>query len=187
MGLFIVQSSWQGFRINSLAPHAILPVRPVEGYPRGREALELSNVWMKIRDSGRGGVLLLGCDVAADPDDYYAMATSVHQWPEDVHTGMVKLWPAATKRADWMWSHRDGPLGNPVASQIEPIHPTYFSLGFVFIPHRLMDLAFPAHDDWKWGEMDVGLSEIGIMNHIRVHAVMNCTPKHLHFRPEHNL
>lgn len=183
----VVQSSWRGYRINALRPDYVLDVWPTDDYPRGREALELSDLWAQISTYGIPGVLLLGCDVAADPDDYAAMCTAADRRPDLVHTGLVKLWPAATKRREWMWSHRGGTLGNPVASQDDIIFPTYFSLGFVYVPGQLLDLAFPKHSDWKWGEMDVGLSEIAISNGIRLHVVYDARPKHVHFLPEHNL
>lgn len=132
------------------------------------------------------GVLLLGCDVAADPDDYEAIDAA--QWLRQglVLTGLVKLWPASTGRPEWMWSHRGGKLGHPEAGQLDIIFPRYFSLGFVFIPRILMDLAFPEHANWQWGEMDVGLSELAMRNGIPARVVYGATPKHLHFREAHN-
>lgn len=186
MSPLIVQSQWKGFRISSLTPDHILDVQPTDEYPRGQEAALLAILWSKLRMQDIPGLLLLGCDVAADPDDYEAMSSAVFLQPHDVHTGMVKLWPASTGRPDWMWSHRGGTVGNPVAGQHDVIHIAYFSLGFVFVPRRLLDRAFPAHANWKWGEMDVGLSEIAGRNHIRIHAVPDCTPKHLHFTESHN-
>lgn len=164
----------------------VLDVRPTDGYPRGREALELSNLWNQLRIRDDAGVLLLGCDIAADPDDYAAMCAAAFLQPELVHTGMVKLWPGSTGRPDWMWSHRGGKIGAPEATQLEPIHIAYFSLGFLYVPRRLMDLCFPAHDNWRWGEMDVGMSEIAWRNGISARAVYDAMPKHLHFTPSHN-
>lgn len=186
MSLPIVQSQWQSFRVESLEADYVLDIKPEHGYPRGREALELSKLWAMLRQMQGSGVLLLGCDVAADPDDYAAMCAAARRQPELVHTGMVKLWPASTKRAEWMWSHRGGKLSAPEATQLDPIRIAYFSLGFLYVPRRLMDLCFPAHDNWRWGEMDVGMSEIAWRNGIRCRAVYDATPKHLHFTPSHN-
>lgn len=86
-----------------------------------------------------------------------------------------------------MWSHRGGNLGQPVAGQHDITTVTYFSLGFLWVPKQLLNLAFPAHADWHWGEMDVGLSEIAYRHQINVMAVKDCRPKHLHFTEEHNL
>ncbi len=186
MKLPIVQSQWNGFRIDSLHPDIVLDVRPTEAYPRGREAWHLSRTWLDIRGWNVPGVLLLGCDVAADPDDYQAMKSAVFRRPEVVHTGLVKLWPASTGRPEWMWSHRGGTINDPEAGQLDIIHPVYFSLGFVYIPRQLLDLAFPTNDNWKWGEMDVGLSEIAYFHSIPINVVYGAMPKHLHFRDAHN-
>ena len=186
MELTVVQSSWRGFRVHSLTPNYVLDVWPVDGYERGREAKELSDLWLQIRQSDVKGLLLMGCDIAADPDDYEAMAKAVQWHPQRVMTGMVKLWPASTGRPEWMWSHRGGVLGSPEATQHAITSPAYFSLGFLWVPRQLLDLAFPEHDNWRWGEMDVGLSEIALRNRIVAQTVTGCTPKHLHFTEEHN-
>ena len=180
-----MQSKWQDFAIESLTPDYELDIWPTIGYPKGREALELSKLWKKISTEAIAGVLLLGCDVAADPDDYAAMCAAARLKPELVHTGMVKLWPASTSRAEWMWSHRGGTLNAPEATQLDPVHIAYFSLGFLYVPRKLMDLCFPAHDDWRHGEMDVGMSEVALRNGIGVRAVYDAMPKHLHFAPAH--
>lgn len=182
----IIQSVWQGFAIDSLPVTHRLDIKPEEGFPQGREAYLLSEKWKDIRGHDIAGVLLLGCDVAADPDDYQAMKASVLGAPTSVHTGLVKLWPASTGRLEWMWSHRGGSLGAPEAGQLDIIHPAYFSLGFVFIPRMLMDLAFPDNAGWKWGQMDVGLSEIALRHHIPIKVVYDAQPKHLHFTDAHN-
>lgn len=114
------------------------------------------------------------------------MQRAVTYRPERVHTGLVKLWPASTGRDDWMWSHRGGHIGQPVATQHEPNPIIYFSLGFLWVPRRLLSLAFPRHEDWRWGEMDVQLSELAYHNQIPVSSVAGCTPKHLHFTEAHN-
>lgn len=186
MSLPVIQSMWNDYRIESLDVDHVLDIRPEIGFPRGREALELSKLWKTLRDTGVPGVVLLGCDVAADPDDYEAISAAAFLKPDHVHTGMVKLWPASTGRPDWMWSHRGGTIGNPEATQLDPIHIAYFSLGFLYVPRLLMDLCFPAHDNWAWGQMDVGMSEIAWQNHIPIRAVYDARPKHLHFTAAHN-
>lgn len=114
------------------------------------------------------------------------MARAVQYHPRRVLTGMVKLWPASTRRDEWIWSHRGGTLGAPVANQYDPVSIAYFSLGFLWVPRHLLDLAFPAHDNWHWGEMDVKLSELAYTHQIVVNAVPECRPKHLHFTEAHN-
>lgn len=177
---------WQGFAIDSLPAHYTLDIWPEPDYPRGREARELALLWETVRQGNVPGLLLLGCDVAADPDDYEAMCTAAFLHPEAVHTGMVKLWPASTGRTEWMWSHRGGRRGAPEATQLDPIHIAYFSLGFVYVPRKLLDIAFPTYAHWKWGEMDVGLSELAWQYSIPIRAVYDARPKHLHFTESHN-
>lgn len=186
MSIPIIQSQWRGYRVDSLTPDHVLDINPEPGFPTGREAKHLSDLWKTIHDDRLPGVLLLGCDVAADPDDYEAMCAAAFLKPDLVHTGMVKLWPASTGRADWMWSHRGGKIGAPEATQLDPIHIAYFSLGFLYVPSRLMHMCFPYHDDWRWGEMDTGMSEIAWRASIGVRAVYDARPKHLHFTHQHN-
>lgn len=186
MKLTIVQSQWNGFRIDGLTPDHVLDVRPEPGFERGREAKLLSDLWLGVRDSGIEGLLLLGCDVAADPGDYELMQRAVTYQPRRVHTGLVKLWPASTGRSEWMWSHRGGTMGNPEAGQgdIRPV--VYFSLGFLWVPRALLDVAFPAYQGWRWGQMDTGLSELAFHHRINVQLVAGCEPRHMHFTKAHN-
>jgi hypothetical protein len=186
MTITIVQSQWKGFRVDSLPVSHVLDIQPEPEYEHGREAKALSDLWISIRDTDVSGLLLLGCDVAADPDDYMAIAKAVQYHPQRVLTGMVKLWPASTGRNEWIWSHRGGIYGAPEAGQHSVEYPAYFSLGFLWVPRQLLDLAFPEHDDWRWGQMDVGLSEIALHSRIVAQAVTDCRPKHLHFTKTHN-
>lgn len=146
----------------------------------------MSDLALLLHHSGAPGVLWLDCDVAADPDDYEAMAAVVQVLPEDVHTGMVKLWPTSTSRDTWIWSHRGGTLGAPAATQDESTPVAYVSTNFLWIPARLLSLAFPAGASWQWTEIDVQLSEIALRNEIPAHAVLACRPKHLHFTAAHH-
>lgn len=101
-----------------------------------------------------------------------------------MHTGLVKLWPESTGRPDWIWSHRGGTLGSPVASQDESAPVSYVSTGFLFTPARLLDLAVSVMPFWQWAEVDVGLSEIALRAGIPAAVVPGCQPKHLHFRSD---
>jgi hypothetical protein len=182
MGFPIIQPSWHGYRVDSLRPDKVLDIKPGPGLTGERLSYHLSEAWSEL---GRGrclGVLLLGSDVAADPDDYLAMRFAVMHQPHQVHAGLVKLWPASTGRPEWVWSHRGGKLGNPEAGRLDIIHPTYFALEFTYIPRILMDLAFPAHDDWSDEDIAEGLSEMALQHHIRVNVVYEATPKNLNFR-----
>lgn len=142
--------------------------------------------WEHARGQGAAGLLLLGCDVAADPDDLAAMTAQVERAPMDIHTGLVKLWPQSTARKDWMWSHRGGTLGAPVVLD-DPYAPiAYVSLGFLWAPRRLLDAAAPVMGGWQHGEGDVKLSEVALDHGIPAWAVQGCQPKHLHFQGEHD-
>jgi hypothetical protein len=185
-GLTVCQSMWCNYRVISLQADYVIDIRPEENWPTGREAAGIGLAWSMARAEGRPGLLLLGCDVAADLDDLDAMAEAAGQLPEDLHTGMVKLWPESTARKDWMWSHRGGTLGQPAATQDGSAPVSYVSLGFLWVPGRLLDLASPTIASWRHGEADVRLSELALTHGVPAHAVQACRPKHLHFQGEHD-
>lgn len=186
MVITVAQSQWCGYRIRGIAANYVFDVWPTPDYPHGREARHIARLWQKHGTSAISGLLLVGCDIAADLDDAAEMGWAIISNPRDVHTGMVKLWPASTGREDWIWSHRGGSLGDPAATQDETAPVMYFSIGFVWLPARLLDLACPAMEAWHWGETDVKLSELALINGIPAHAVRHCRPKHLHFQGEHD-
>lgn len=142
--------------------------------------------WEVARSIGVKGVLWLAPDVALDPDDLAAMDNAVAAAPDEVHTGLVKLWPVSTGRKEWMWSHRTGSVGNPVATQDETAPVTYFSMDACYMPHRLLDAGFPRAAQVAWMQVDVVLSEVAAVNGIPASVVPGCRPKHLHFSREHN-
>jgi hypothetical protein len=146
----------------------------------------MHELWKRVRTYGVTGVLWLDPDVAADPDDYGAMVNAIESIPHAMHTGMVKLWPESTGLDHWIWSHRPGSVGSPVATQDETAPVSYVATGFLYTPARLLDLVFPALADGQWIDVDVTLSEVAMVNGIAAHAVTGCRPKHLHFRKEHD-
>ena len=182
----IVQSEWCGYRVRGITPDHVLHIWPEGNWPHGREAKAISDTWQLRPGPWDSGLLLVGCDVAADPDDLEAIRSAVELAPRDVHTGMVKLWPESTGRDDWIWSHRGGSVGFPAATQSETAPVMYFSIGFAWIPARLLNLACPAMESWQWGETDVRLSELALHHGIDAHSVGRCRPKHLHFTKEHD-
>lgn len=141
----------------------------------------MASLWTELIPAALPGVLWMDPDVAADPDDLDAMADAVADRPADVHTGMVKGWPASTGRPDWIWSHRSGRLGYPEAHQQEDAPVVYVSTCFLWTPARLLDLAQPVMPAWRWEQVDVGLSELALAHDIPRWAVPGCRPKHLHF------
>ena len=154
---------------------------PVEDWPTGRKGKATAEAWLRLRSEVRAGLLVIDNDVAADPDDLAAMRQAVEQLPQDVHTGLVKGWPASTGRPDWIWSHRGGTLGSPVPGQDETVPIAYISTCFVWLPARLLDLAAPELPYLRWEQVDVFLSEVALAHDIPCHAVYQCRPKHLHF------
>lgn len=182
----MVQSQWCNYRVISHPVNHVIDAYPEIGYDHGREAAGIAAAWFLHEPGPAAGLLLLGCDIAADPDDYEAMAQAVKDQPGDLHTGMVKLWPYSTSRSDWMWSHRGGTLGQPAATQDEDQPVAYVSLGYLWVPRRLLDLAYPVMATWRWGEADVKLSELALTHGIPAHAVKACRPKHLHYQEEHD-
>lgn len=182
----IAQSMWCNYRVISHPADYIIDIWPEDNYPNGKEAAGIAEAWSLARTAGHAGLLLLGCDVAADPDDYQAMAEAVQLAPWSLHTGLVKLWPESTKRDDWIWSHRGGTLGAPAATQDETVPVAYVSLGYLWVPGRLLDLAAPDMGTWQWGSVDVKLSELALASGIAAHVVPGCRPKHLHYQGEHD-
>lgn len=186
MKLTVVQSQWCNYRVISLPADYVLDIWPIPNYPNGNEAQQIANTWADARAHGATGLLLLGCDIAADPDDLDAMAQAVQDRPGDLHTGLVKLWPGSTGLDHWIWSHRGGTLDQP-AILADPMAPVaYVSLGFLWVPRRLLDLAAPDMPGWQWGQADVRLSEVALDHGIPAWAVPGCQPKHLHFQGEHD-
>src|SRR5579859_452457 len=184
--LQVCQSMWCNYRVISLRADYVIDIWPEENWPTGREADGIGLAWAMAQAEGQAGLLLLGCDVAADPDDYQAMAEAVQLQPQDLHTGMVKLWPESTELPDWIWSHRGGTLGEPAATQDGSAPVSYVSLGFLWVPARLLDLAAPTIATWRHGAADVKLSELALESGVPAHAVQACRPKHLHFQGEHD-
>lgn len=176
-----MQTEWQGYRINSLTPAHILRVIPEPGFPDGRRSQLTADLWASHGAGHWAGMLWLDCDVAADPDDLAAMAEAVKADPEQVYTGMIKLWPRSTGAAAWFWSHRAGPPSAPICTQAEVEDATNFALGFLWTPARLMNLALPWLRSWRYREIDCGLSELAWRHDIRARAVLDCRPKHLHY------
>lgn len=177
---------WRDFRVDSIRVDHVLDVRPEPGYPHGRKARAMSDLWTGQLAGRAGGVLWLDPDIAADLDDLGAMQQAVDQSPGSMLTGLVKLWPASTSRDAWIWSHRGGTLGLPAATQDDTVPVAYVSTGFLWTPAQLLDLAFPAGRAWQWAEVDVALSELALTHGVPIATVPGCRPKHLHFRREHD-
>lgn len=180
----VIQTSWRDFRVAGIHADYVLASKPEPGFPHGRKAILMSDLWRRLRPHGLAGVLWVDPDVAADPDDLAAMAQAVRAHPTWIHTAVLKLWPISTGRDDWIWSHRGGTLGFPAATQDETVPVSYIAMGFVWTPAQLLDAAFPRYQDWEYHQIDVGLSELAQVLGIPMAIVPGCRPKHLHFQPE---
>lgn len=178
---FILQYEWQGYRVRGLIPDLVIPLAPEPDWPHGRKGKATADAWSLYGSKVRTGLLVMDNDVAADPDDLAAMTEAVQQLPADVHTAMVKNWPASTSRPDWIWSHRAGRLGAPEPTQDDSAAVVYFATGMTWLPGRLLDLAADQLPTWPFHAFDVGLSEVALAHDIPAHAVPACRPKHLHF------
>lgn len=177
----VAQIEWQGERAKGVTPDFILPVIPEPEYEHGRKGLLSSALWLNHTDAAWPGIIWVDPDVAADPGDLEAMLTAAAELPQDVHTGLVKLWPASTGLRTWIWSHRGGTLGNPVATQDPAVPIAYVSTCFLYVPARLMKRVAADMASWPWFGFDVRLSEAALRAGVPMHAVAACQPKHLHF------
>lgn len=186
MNLYTAQVKWAGYRVDSITVDTEMDVWPTPEYPHGQKALHMNNTWERMREYRIPGILWLDPDVAADPDDLAAMQQAVEMAPACMHTGLVKLWPESTQLDHWIWSHRLGTLGQPIATQLVTDVVAYVSTGFLWTPAELLDLVFPLIRDAQWAEVDVALSEHALQAGIIARTVTGCQPKHLHFRKEHD-
>ena len=184
--LYTAQVQWAGYRVRSIPVDAIMDVWPSKEYPHGDKARQMSEIWNGIKGFGHPGVLWLDPDVAADPDDLQAMENAVTARPQDMHTGLVKLWPESTQLPHWIWSHRGGTLGFLAATQEVTDVASYVATGFLWTPARLLDLVFPVGQAMQWEQVDVALSEAALTALIPARVVRACQPKHLHFTREHD-
>lgn len=184
--LIVAQTSWNGFRVKGIPVNYVLPSRAEAGYPYGRKAHLMADLWEHLEPYRPPGVLWVDPDVAGDLDDLEAMELAAAASPGNVYTGVLKLWPISTGRSDWIWSHRGGTMGNPVATKDETVPIAYVAMGFLWTPARLLSAAFPQHRAWQYHEIDVGLSELALALGIPMYRVPDCRPKHLHFQPEHH-
>lgn len=185
MKLFTVQAAWRNYRLISVPVDHVINVLGDMEFPNDNRAALMCDTWIRVRKNSEPGILWLAPDVALDPVDLEAMHEAVAASPEDVHTGMVKLWPISTGHNQWIWSHRPGTMGQPAATQDGTAPVAYFSMDCLWAPARLLDLSFPAGREWYWSSVDVHMSEIALEQGIRAHAVPGCQPKHLHFSREH--
>lgn len=177
----LAQFQWQDERISSVTPDCILRIIPEPGYERGRKARLIGNLWSGLQERPPPGLMLMDPDVVADPDDIAAMHAAACLDPTSVHTAAVKLWPASTGLRDWIWSHRGGTVGFPVATQDEDTPIAYWTTCLVYLPARLLDAAAAVIDQWQWLELDVKLPELGLQLGIPNRLVPAARPKHLHY------
>lgn len=181
MEMQIAQIQWRGYRVSGIAPDHILDVQPDAEFPQGRKGLLSAELWRALSARGEAGVLWLDPDIAADLDDLASMRAAVNLSPQDVHTATVKLWPASTGRASWMYGHRLTGTVSELEGQRWCQRPRYWTTSMVWTPSRLLDLALPGLPERPWQGFDLWLNELSLAHDITAWAVHDCRPKHLHF------
>lgn len=181
MKIHVTQFQWSGYRINSLPPDHVFDIWPEPGWPQGRKGQLVADYWTKARSSGLEGLLFIDPDIVADPDHLAQVQEAVDQDNQAVYTGWYKLWPASTRRPDWIWSNRPGQVGYPLATQdaTQPI--AYFSTGFVWVPARLMELATPHLPQIDFAHFDPYLSEVALLHRIPIVGLPRVVLTHVHF------
>lgn len=181
MRMPIAQIEWSGNRVQGIKPDHVIAAIPEPGWPNGRAAAGRAEVWRQLAEQGCEGVIWLDPDIAADPDDLDALAQFVALHPADVVTATVKLWPASTGRATWMYGHRWSEAVDDLDGQTWHQRPRYWTTSMVWTPAQLLDLAMPEMPDRPWHGFDVWLNRLALAHDIPAWAVPDCQPKHLHF------
>lgn len=181
MRIPIAQIEWSGNRVQGITPDHIIRAIPEPDWPTGRAAAGRAEVWRQLAAEGAAGVLWLDPDIAADPDDLDRLSASIGTAPADVHTATVKLWPASTGRATWMFGHRVSEVVSDIEGQAWHQRPLFWTTSMVWTPARLLDLALPEMPDRPWHGFDVWLNRLASSHDIPAWAAFGCRPKHLHF------
>jgi hypothetical protein len=154
-----------------------LRIGPEPGFPFGRKGLALAGAWRQLSGRRTDGLLILDGDVAADLIDLAAMRAAIHVEPDAVHTAPVRLWPASTHEASWVWAHWDREM-----TQEENWAPRRFSFCFTYLPRRLIDASVKAGlETWTFPHVDRLVSAAAEREKIPVRVVKGCAPRHLHF------
>jgi hypothetical protein len=153
---------------------------PEPEFPMGRHGLAIYRAWEQLTDNigePATGMLMLDGDVAIDPSDIGWMVGAIHADPTIVHTAPVKIWPVATRRADWVWSHwRDEP-GKQIVQD-----PIWFGFSFTYLPSDLIEASAEAGlCEWTYPNVDWRVAEVAQKLHIPVKVVLCASPKHMNW------
>jgi hypothetical protein len=152
-------------------------VDPEPGYPAGRKGLQLAGAWRQYAGRTTDGMLILDGDVAADLADLAAMRAAIHVKPQVVHTAAVRLWPASTHEASWVWGHWDREMTQDMVAS-----PRRFSFCFTYLPRQLIGACIKAGlEGWTFPHVDRLVSAEAERAHIGCEVVPGCSPRHLHF------
>jgi hypothetical protein len=154
-----------------------LNVGPEPDYPFGRKGLVLASSWRTLALPEYTGMLILDGDVAIDPEDYGQMLAAIHVRPDIVHTAPAKLWPASTKRKDWVWGHWTAEASQEIEDQA-----WWFTFCFTYLPRVLIEAAIRAGlRSWRYPTCDRKVCETYQTSGLPVHIVKNCFPKHMNY------
>lgn len=151
-------------------------ISPEPEYPTGRKGLALARYWQQQQQGrNRIGIMILDGDVIADPEDIRAMAWSITEEPEAVHTAPVKLWYGG----QWFWSHQ----GENMELTKECLtNPTYFSFGLTYVPATVMTACIKAGlSEWHYPYVDENVSRIAVKLGTPIRVVLQSYPKHTHW------
>jgi hypothetical protein len=156
-----------------------LHIDPTPEHPFGSKGHAFSEAWRVLGNKECAGMLLMDADVSIDPIDYSAMGEAVNAEPAAVHTAPVRLWPASTQRASWIWGHwcDECKQGQQFCAQ-----PDRFTFSFTYLPRRLLSLADKAGlKGWTFPGVDLRMAAVAKRNNIPVRVVPECHPKHMHY------
>jgi hypothetical protein len=152
-------------------------VDPEPGHPFGRKGLQLAAAWDTLAGPAVAGMVILDGDVAIDPQDLAAMLAAIELEPGAVHVAPVRLWPASTKQARWVWGHGRGGF-----SRDDPDDPDTYGFSFTYLPRRLVEACIRAGlHEWAYPHVDARARQVSQRMGLAVRVVRAASPKHLNY------
>ena len=177
-----VRINWAGTALDYAPPRGVfhtLHVGPEPDHPFGRKGLALATGWQQLTRHlpDTLGMLVMDGDIVIDPADVAAMFRAAVNAPQEVHTAPVRLWPASTKRDDWVWgSWAEKP------SQSLDLEPVWFSTCLTYLPARLIKAALKdGLRSWTYPGVDARIAETAQRLGTPVRVVLECQPKHTNY------
>jgi hypothetical protein len=157
-----------------------LQVEPSAQHPFGQKGAVLLNAWKQLSLPTTQGIILLDSDVIIDPDMYMKMETAVHNFPDEVHTAPVKIWPVSTKHAVWCWGHWSNEKNKSQVMETEDVK--WFSFNFTYLPRKVIEKAISdGLKDWKYPVVDKNVAISANKIGVKVSVLKDCFPVHLNY------